>query len=533
MPTLALLPYLPDAPCRRATTLAQALRGDKRRALLLLGGEAELAQAVGHLGTEARDLWHRHRQAQGTGPLVAAIVSGKRAAHLFVRPLVAEASAFEALTQAGRLVQATQGLAVDEVVLWGADDTAREALWSAWVASRYTLPVLGSKSPGVRPAKTTLPERKSLAASPVAVPVGLALGALQKWQAVERGAALARWLTALPGNHLTPALYRKRVEVLARQQGWKVAVSNEAALRRAGAGAFLAVAQGNSAADACLIRLQYQPAARKAGPARSHPRSPVALVGKGVCFDTGGVNLKPHRSMLDMHTDMAGSAVALGTLLALTELRHPEPVDAWLALAENHLAAQAYKPQDVVVASNGTTIQVIHTDAEGRMLLADALALASRTQPRALVDFATLTGACIGALTERYAGLFTNRPGQRETLEAIGRACGERVWGFPLDADFDTELESKTADIIQCPVEGKGDHIYAARFLQRFVGEGLPWVHLDLAPATRHGGLAHISTDITGFGVRYATTLLQDESALQALAGQTSARPPRTFARTP
>ena len=149
------------------------------------------------------------------------------------------------------------------------------------------------------------------------------------------------------------------------------------------------------------------------------------------------------------------------------------------------------KPQDVVRASNGTTIQVIHTDAEGRMLLADALAIASRNRPRALVDFATLTGACVGALTERYAGLFTNRPALRNGLEDIGRRCGERVWGFPLDDDFDAELESRVADVVQCPVEGKGDHIYAARFLQRFVGKDLPWIHLDLAPATRHGGLAH------------------------------------------
>ena len=529
MPTLPLLPPLPDVAYRRVTSLSQALRGERRRAFLLLGGPNELAQAFAELGAEARTLWAAHAAASGIspGPLTAAIVSGKCAAHVLARALSTDASPFEALTHAGRLVQSVQALAVDEVVLWASDDTAREALWSAWVASRYALPALHSGATRQEP-------RRPSTQPPVAVPVGLGTAALQKWQAVERGAALARWLTALPGNHLTPALYRKRVQALAKQQGWKMVVANEAALQRAGAGAFLAVAQGNPAGDSCLIHLQYRPAHGKAAPARQRrSAAPVALVGKGVCFDTGGVNLKPHRSMLDMHTDMAGSAVALGTLLALTELRHPAPADAWLALAENHLAAQAYKPQDVVVASNGTTIQVIHTDAEGRMLLADALALASRTKPRALVDFATLTGACIGALTERYAGLFTNRPGQRNQLEALGQACGERVWGFPLDADFDAELESKVADIIQCPVEGKGDHIYAARFLQRFVGEGLPWIHLDLAPATRHGGLAHITTDITGFGVRYATSLLQDESVLQALEGSTATARQRTSARSP
>ncbi len=514
MSTIPLLPLLPDAPYRRATTLGSALHGNRRRVLLLLGGPTELTQAVAELGTEAQALWAAHLRAQGSTPgaLSTAIVTGRQAANLFIQVVGTAASAFEALTQAGKLVQSAQAVAADEVVLWGADDTTREALWSAWVASRYALPTLRSQATKAKAAH---------APPPVAVPVALGLGALRKWQAVERGGALARWLTALPGNHLTPALYRKRVQALARQQGWKLVIDDQAALRRAGAGAFLAVAQGNAAADACLLRVQYRPA-RKLGQGSKQSLAPVALVGKGVCFDTGGVNLKPHRSMLDMHTDMAGSAVALGTLLALTELQHPAPVDAWLALAENHLAAQAYKPQDVVVASNGTTIQIIHTDAEGRMLLADALALASRTKPRALIDFATLTGACVGALTERYAGLFTNRLGQRNELEAIGRHCGERVWAFPLDADFDQELESKVADIIQCPVEGKGDHIYAARFLQRFVGNGLPWIHLDLASATRHGGLAHITTDITGFGVRYATTLLQDESLLQALDSRPS-----------
>jgi leucyl aminopeptidase len=258
-------------------------------------------------------LWAAHTRAQGAAPgaLSAAIVTGRQAANLFIRVLGTEASAFEALTQAGKLVQSAQAVAMEEVVLWGADDTTREALWSAWVASRYALPTLRSQATKAKAAHAP-PQ------PPVAVPVALGLAALWKWQAVERGGALARWLTALPGNHLTPALYRKRVQALARQQGWKLVIDDEAALRRAGAGAFLAVAQGNAAADACLIRVQYRPT-RKPGKSSMTPVAPVALVGKGVCFDTGGVNLKPHRSMLDMHTDMAGSAVALGTLLALTE----------------------------------------------------------------------------------------------------------------------------------------------------------------------------------------------------------------------
>jgi leucyl aminopeptidase len=291
---------------------------------------------------------------------------------------------------------------------------------------------------------------------------------------------------------------------LARRESIGARFLGEAELKRAGAGAFLAVVRGSGRRDAGILHLRYRPRGRSAS-------APVALVGKGICFDTGGTNLKAHKGMLDMHTDMAGSAVALATLLALSRIGYERPVDAWLTLAENRIGPDSYLPQEVVRAANGTTIQVIHTDAEGRMALADALALASRSKPRAIIDLATLTGACVNALTDRYSGAFTNRPQDRERIERAGRTSGERVWCFPMDDDFDKEIESKVADVIQCPVEGKGDHIYAARFLQRFVGKGIPWLHLDLSSATRHGGLAHVPSEITGFGVRYLLALLLDE----------------------
>ena len=230
-------------------------------------------------------------------------------------------------------------------------------------------------------------------------------------------------------------------------------------------------------------------------------------MGKGILFDTGGINLKPHRSMLDMHIDMSGSAVALASLVALAELKSPLAADAWLAITENNTGPTAYRPQEIVRACNGTTIQVIHSDAEGRMVLADTLALAARTRPKLIVDFATLTGACVYALTERYSGVFTNRPQLAEALLAAGRDSGERVWNFPIDEDFDSDIESTVADVMQCAVDGKGDHILAARFLQRFVAD-IAWVHVDLAAAMRRGGLAHVGTDITGFGARWALELL-------------------------
>lgn len=151
------------------------------------------------------------------------------------------------------------------------------------------------------------------------------------------------------------------------------------------------------------------------------------------------------------------------------------------------------------------------------MVLADTLALAGRTRPRFMIDFATLTGACVYSLTERMSGVFANRAPLAAKLEAAGRASGERVWNFPFEADFDADLESKIADVVQCTVDGKGDHILATRFLSRFVAADIPWAHVDLSSATRSGGLAHVNTEVTGFGVRFALELLLRQNVLAAL----------------
>jgi leucyl aminopeptidase/proline iminopeptidase len=148
------------------------------------------------------------------------------------------------------------------------------------------------------------------------------------------------------------------------------------------------------------------------------------------------------------------------------------------------------------------------------MVLADTLALAAREQPALMIDFATLTGSCVMALTERYSGVFTNRPDWHSAIHAAGQASGERVWAFPMDEDFDSDLESRIADVLQCTPDSKGDHILAARFLNRFVPAAIPWIHLDLSSSNRSGGLAHIPTDFTGFGVRYTTQLLEKSEML-------------------
>jgi leucyl aminopeptidase len=329
------------------------------------------------------------------------------------------------------------------------------------------------------------------------------------------GNNLARWLTALPPNKLTVASYRAMTQTLAERYGMQHEFIDAGRLRRLKAGAFLAVAQGNANDDAGIIHMTYRP---------EGVREPsLALVGKGILFDTGGNNLKPFKGMLDMHTDMQGSAVALGTGVALASRGVDFGFDVWLAVTENRISATAYKSQDVVVAANGTSIQVIHTDAEGRMVLADTLALASETRPDLIIDYATLTGACVAALTTRYSGIFTNRGEQaREQLVDAGTASGERVWPFPFDDDYEDSLRSETADIKQCAADGSGDHILAARFLNRFVPDDIAWVHLDLSAGQHKGGLAQIPTDITGFGVGYTLQLLADTGPESLAAGWTT-----------
>lgn len=329
---------------------------------------------------------------------------------------------------------------------------------------------------------------------------------LARTVAEAHGNHLARSLTALPPNELTPANYRRRVEKLARAHGWQAKFYDLKQLKKLGAGAFLAVAQGSPEPDAGILHLRYRP--------KTNRKRAVALVGKGICFDTGGTNLKSAKHMQGMHEDMQGSAVALGTLLALTELKADFPIDCWLALAQNHIGPTSYRQNEVVTSASGTTIEIVHTDAEGRMVLADTLTLASRAKPALIVDYATLTGACIGALGTRMSGALTNRPAWIPALIQSGEDSGERVWPFPLADDYAELLKSQIADIKQCTMENEADHILAALFLKKFLIGNPAWIHLDLAAGNRKGGLAHVPTDITGFGVRFTLNLLLDRKLI-------------------
>ncbi len=315
------------------------------------------------------------------------------------------------------------------------------------------------------------------------------------------GNTLCRSLTMLPPNELTPTIYREKVKGLAKQYGWAWEEFDMPKLKKMGAGAFYAVGQGSDPLDAAIVHLTYSPKE-----AKKH----IALVGKGICFDTGGHNLKPAKYMQGMHEDMNGSAVALGILTAATLQQLPVKLDCWLAIAQNHISPLAYKQNDVVTALNGMTIEIVHTDAEGRMVLADTLTLASRQKPDVILDYATLTGSMAVAVSDRISGVIANRP--EFTCKAIGAGAvaGERMVAFPYDDDFDSDLESDIADIKQCTLEGGGDHIHAARFMGKFIDNDVAWLHADLSSTNRKGGLGAVQSDVNGFGVGFGLEMIKN-----------------------
>ena len=314
------------------------------------------------------------------------------------------------------------------------------------------------------------------------------------------GNSLCRSLTMLPPNELTPTIYRAKVKELAKQHAWTIEEFDMPALKKMGAGAFYAVGQGSEPMDAAIIHLSYSP---------KESKKHIALVGKGICFDTGGHNLKPAKYMQGMHEDMNGSAVALGVLTAATLQQLPVKIDCWLAIAQNHIGPLAYKQNDVVTALNGTTIEIVHTDAEGRMVLADTLTLASRQKPDVILDYATLTGSMAVAVTDRMSGVIANKPELACKAIGAGTLAGERIVAFPYEEDMDSDLDSDIADIKQCTLEGGGDHMLAARFMGKFIENDVAWLHADLSSTNRKGGLGAVQSDVNGFGVGFGLEMIK------------------------
>jgi leucyl aminopeptidase len=332
-------------------------------------------------------------------------------------------------------------------------------------------------------------------------------------QAALAGVFFARELTAEPANRLGPKAFAQRLEAL-EAEGIEVEILKPARLRRMGAGALLAVG-GGAAEGPRLVVLRW-----KGGFAAP----PVAFVGKGICFDTGGVSVKPAAGMEAMRQDMAGAAACAGAMLALARRCSPCPAVAVLALAENALGAASYRPGDVLTTLSGRTVEVVDTDAEGRLVLADALHHAiARLRPQAVVDVATLTGSVITALGHHRAGLFGNDAALGALVAAAGEAVGERLWPLPIGERHREDLRSDIADLRQCvPSTGRPlpDASHAAAFLREFVGQ-LPWAHLDIAGVDGAGvdgagvdgaespELLAAEGQPSGFGVRLLDALIE------------------------
>ncbi len=335
--------------------------------------------------------------------------------------------------------------------------------------------------------------------------------------AVAEGVALARDLVSEPANVLNPAEMARRCQELTRL-GLGVEVMGPKELEKLGFGALLGVAMG-SANEARMVVMQWRGASADGS---KDVAAPLAFIGKGVTFDTGGISIKPASGMEDMKWDMAGSAAVVGVMAALAGRRAKVDAVGLVGLVENMPSATAQRPGDVVKTHSGQTVEVINTDAEGRLVLADLLSYCrERFKPRFMIDLATLTGAIIVSLGHEHAGLFSNEDALAAALVAAGQESGEKVWRMPLGEAYDKLIKSDIADMKN--IGGRpGGAITAAQFLQRFVAD-TPWAHLDIA------GMAWATKDApvtpkgaTAFGVRLLDRLVADayeKSAARGSAG--------------
>ncbi len=316
------------------------------------------------------------------------------------------------------------------------------------------------------------------------------------------GVFLTRDLVSEPPNVLYPVEFARRARAELRKLGVKVTVMGESQLEKLGMGALLGVGQG-SVRQSQVVIMEWNGAPRASA-------KPIAFIGKGVCFDTGGISIKPAAGMEDMKWDMGGAGVVTGLMKALAGRKAKVNVIGAIGLVENMPGGNAQRPSDIVTSMSGQTIEVLNTDAEGRLVLADVLHYVNdRFKPEFMVDLATLTGAIIISLGDQHAGLFSNNDELSERLHAAGNAVGEKVWRLPLAAEYDKMIDCDVADMKNIGGRGAGS-ITAAQFLQRFVGD-TPWAHLDIA------GVTWSKTDSplvpkggTGFGVRLLERLVAD-----------------------
>ncbi len=326
---------------------------------------------------------------------------------------------------------------------------------------------------------------------------GAIRGGLRRGCVMAEGSNEARRLGSTPPNIATPAWIARQARALAKRSGMKCLVISASKARELGMGGLTAVGMGSSHAP-CLVHLTWKPASARSGGPR------LALVGKTITYDTGGYSLKISNGMKGMKYDMCGGAAVLGAMQAIAALKLPVEVHAVLPCAENMVSERAYRPDDIITMYNGVTVEVTNTDAEGRLVLADALAWTCKTiKPTHIVDMATLTGGVVVALGEWCAGLWSRSADFRSLIETTGDRCGEQVWRLPLWKEHRAFMRASHADIWNSGPKRDGHPIQGAAFLSYFVDPDTPWAHIDIAgPATTDQPTDLHEPGPTGFGAR-------------------------------
>ena len=328
------------------------------------------------------------------------------------------------------------------------------------------------------------------------------LNLVKKFSAIENGVKFTKDLVSEPGNILHPDEYAKRINKLKRI-GLKINIYNTSKLKKMKCNALLGVGQGSSRGS-YIVTMEWR--------GNKKQKKPLAFVGKGVCFDTGGISLKPARFMEDMTYDMAGSAVVVGLMKSLALRKARVNAVGVVGLVENMVSGNAQRPGDIVRSYSGKTIEVLNTDAEGRLVLADAITFTEKKfKPSFIIDLATLTGAIVVALGSEYAGLFSNNDKLSKQLYNAGEKVDEKVWRLPLHENYDKLMNSKNADMQNINYVGGAGSTTAAQFLQRFIINKTPWAHLDIAGMafSKYAGSLN-SSGATGYGVRLLDKFVED-----------------------
>ena len=330
----------------------------------------------------------------------------------------------------------------------------------------------------------------------------LSMNSQLRFKALEEGIFYARDLVSEPGNILHPDEYAKRLRSL-KKYGLKINIYDDKKLKKFGMNALLGVGQG-SIRGSYLVTIEWN--------GLKNNSKPLAFVGKGVCFDTGGYSLKPAKFMEDMTYDMAGSATVVGLMKNLAIRKSKINAVGVVGLVENMVSGNAQRPGDIVKSYSGKTIEILNTDAEGRLVLADALTFTEKKfKPKFIIDLATLTGAIIVSLGSEYAGLFSNNDRLSNQLLDAGEKVEEKLWRMPLHKNFDKLIDSKNADMQNINYVGGAGSTTAAQFLQRFILNKTPWAHLDIAGMafSKYGGALN-SGGATGYGVRLLNKLIEE-----------------------